>query len=174
VDNVLDIHQFETGQVPLNQMSIPVAALFGDIQGQFAPMLAETNITLTADIAENLPPLWVDVNYMNRVLANLVDNAIKYTEDNGRIRLWASLDSNSDMMLMGVDDKGMGIPPSVQPRLFLKFHKDLGGKGRRKGSGLGLPFCKLVVEAHGGEMWVESSGEPGEGSRFVMRLPITA
>ena len=170
VEDVLDIHQFESGAVPLQRDCKPVDELFANVREQFTLMLKELNLTLLVEMADDLPDLSVDSDYLGRVLTNLVDNAIKYTEDNGRICLWAKM-AEGNMILVGVDDTGMGIPPSVQSQMFQKFHKDLGGKGRRKGSGLGLSFCKLVIEAHGGQIWVESRGVPGEGSRFVMQLP---
>ncbi|MCB8945151.1 MAG: GAF domain-containing protein [Ardenticatenaceae bacterium] len=171
VGDLLDIHQFESGSVPLQKAHYPVDVLFAEVVAQFEPMLKEMNLTITVEVAEVMPMVCVDGNYMGRVLTNLVDNAIKYTEDNGRIRLWAHMADGRGLQL-GVEDTGIGIPPEVQSKMFLKFHKDLSGKGRRKGSGLGLSFCKLVVEAHGGQIWVESSGVPGEGSCFIIRLPI--
>ena len=73
-------------------------------------------------------------------------------------------------MLLGVSDTGPGVPLEAQARLFKKFQQVISTEGRRPGSGLGLPFCKLAVEAHGGKIWVES--EAGKGSTFVVRLPV--
>jgi signal transduction histidine kinase len=129
-------------------------------------------IALSVAAEATLPSLWVDEGYISRALQNLVDNAIKFTPDNGRITLSATYEPDTHTMLVTVQDNGFGIKQAVQPQLFQKFQKDLTGNGRRKGSGLGLSFCKLVVEAHGGEIWVESNGISGEGSRFVMRLPV--
>jgi signal transduction histidine kinase len=106
---------------------------------------------------------------MERVLHNLVDNAIKFTPDYGAVQLWAKADpERGDALLLGVADTGPGIPPEEQPRLFEKFQRT-SITGRRVGTGLGLPFCKLAVEAHGGQIWIES--EEGQGSTFIMRLP---
>ena len=111
---------------------------------------------------------------MSRVFHNLLDNAIKFTPDGGTIRLWARLDSESapSTILLGVSDTGPGIPTAEHRRVFQKFQQDITSGGRRPGTGLGLPYCKLIVEAHGGEIWVESVGSAGEGSTFVARLPI--
>jgi signal transduction histidine kinase len=172
VDDLLDIHQFETGQVPLIRRAIPVTYLLGNLVIQFEPVVAEMGIALSVAAEATLPSLWVDEGYISRALQNLVDNAIKFTPDNGRITLSATYEPDTHTMLVAVQDNGFGIKQAVQPQLFQKFQKDLTGNGRRKGSGLGLSFCKLVVEAHGGEIWVESNGISGEGSRFVMRLPV--
>jgi signal transduction histidine kinase len=172
VDDLLDIHQFETGQVPLIRRAIPVTYLLGNLMIQFEPVVAEMGIALSVAAEATLPSLWVDEGYISRALQNLVDNAIKFTPDNGRITLSATYEPDTHTMLVTVQDNGFGIKQAVQPQLFQKFQKDLTGNGRRKGSGLGLSFCKLVVEAHGGEIWVESNGISGEGSRFVMRLPV--
>jgi signal transduction histidine kinase len=113
------------------------------------------------------------------VLTNLVDNAIKFTPDGGIVRLWARPDPETDVpsLLVGVSDTGPGIPPEAQSRLFKKFQQVVSIEGRRRGTGLGLPFCRLAVEAHGGRIWAESpssiieSAAEGKGTTFVMRLP---
>ena len=111
---------------------------------------------------------------MIRVLSNLVDNAVKFTPDGGHINLWASLivDDGMNSVLVGVNDTGLGIPPEAQERLFVKFQQNANARGRRQGTGLGLTYCKLVVEAHNGRIWVESEGVSGKGSTFLMVLPV--
>ena len=106
------------------------------------------------------------------MLNNLLNNAIKFTPDGGRVRLWARLDPDHTptAILIGVSDTGPGIPPEEQHVLFEKFQHVSSVTGRRAGTGLGLPFCKLAIEAHGGQIWVES--EVGKGSTFLIRLPI--
>jgi len=117
-----------------------------------------------------LPSLYVDPEFIDRVLHNLVDNAIKFTPDNGRVRLWVKRDpENPKALLIGVTDSGPGIPSGELQRVFEKFQQT-SVSGRRVGTGLSLPFCKLAVEAHGGQIWVES--EVGKGSTFIVRLPV--
>ncbi|MFQ5435120.1 MAG: sensor histidine kinase [Anaerolineae bacterium] len=129
---------------------------------------------MVVEAPSDLPPIPADLDKLSRMLFNLVDNAIKFTPDEGRIRLWAKQETNGDEpnVLVGVSDTGPGIPASEFDKLFKMFHHDFAGKGRRRGTGLGLPFCKLVAEAHKGQIWAESAGVPGEGSVFIIRLPL--
>jgi signal transduction histidine kinase len=97
---------------------------------------------------------------------------VKFTPDGGVINVWSRVDGDlaSRSLLIGVRDTGPGISVEVQEQLFTKYHQSGSVKGRRAGSGLGLHYCKLAVDAHGGEIWVESI--QGEGSTFFVRLPM--
>jgi len=172
VNELLDISKLESGELILHPEAIDARSLIEDVVARFAPLATSAQITLEISVASNLPPLHVDTQLIGRVLHNLLDNAIKFTPDGGHIRLWARPDpeSASDRLRVGVSDTGPGIPPEEQPRLFEKFQQVSSVEGRRAGTGLGLPFCKLTVEAHGGWIWVES--EVGKGSTFIMTLPI--
>jgi signal transduction histidine kinase len=88
------------------------------------------------------------------------------------VRLWARPESNNghQSVLIGVTDTGPGIPKAAQKHLFQKFQQVVSIQGRRKGTGLGLAYCKLVVDAHDGDIWVES--QEGKGSTFLIRIPI--
>lgn len=172
VNELLDISKLESGELILHPEAIDARSLIEDVVARFAPLATSAQITLEISVAPNLPPLHVDAQLIGRVLYNLLDNAIKFTPDGGHIRLWARPDPESapDRLHVGVSDTGPGIPPEEQPRLFEKFQQVSSVEGRRAGTGLGLPFCKLTVEAHGGRIWVES--EVGKGSTFIMTLPI--
>lgn len=169
INDLLDIYKLEHETVPLQLQWVPVRLLLQDVGALFATIVQESQLNMLVDVPDGLPPLHVDHDYVMRLFYNLVDNAVKFTPDNGRIRLWATLDDS--MMLVGVSDTGPGISPSVLPRLFEKFERG-DAVGRRRGTGLGLPYCKLVAEAHQGEIWVESDGEAGQGSTFIVRLPV--
>ncbi len=173
LNDLLDAYKFESGQVPLDLEPMPILPWLNEAHAQFNLAAIDSGLTIEVDVAPNLPLLAADKAHMARVLSNLVDNAVKFTPDGGHIRLWAKAAPGPDantMTLVGVSDTGTGIPVEEQERLFLKFHQNAAIKGRRKGSGLGLTYCKLVVEAHGGRIWVESPGLEGEGSTFVMAL----
>jgi len=174
VNELLDISKLESGQLPLHPEVVEVKALLEETVARLAPLANSAQITLEISAAPDLPPLYVDPNLIGRTLSNLVDNAIKFTPDGGYVRLWARPDpeSASFRLLVGVTDTGPGIPAEAQPRLFEKFQQVASIAGRRPGTGLGLPFCKLAVEAHGGRIWVES--DVGKGSTFIMTLPIFA
>jgi signal transduction histidine kinase len=169
VNELLDISKLESGELVLNPKAVKPELLLREIATRLTPLAKDANIALDFKIEDGLSDLYIDPNLIERVLHNLVDNAIKFTPDQGTIQLWSRADPEDDgMLLIGVTDTGPGIPKEEQPRLFEKFQQT-SATGRRVGTGLGLPFCKLSVEAHGGEIWVES--ETGKGSTFVMQLP---
>jgi NtrC-family two-component system sensor histidine kinase KinB len=170
VNELLDIGKLESGQLILNPENVRAESLLKDVATRLAPLAEINNITLEISVAPDLAQLYVDVEFIGRVLHNLLDNAIKFTPDDGLIRLWARPDPGRDpaALLVGVTDSGPGIPPEEQHRVFEKFQQT-SVTGRRVGTGLGLPFCKLAVETHGGKIWVES--EVGKGSSFIMQLP---
>lgn len=124
----------------------------------------------------NQSPVWADPQYVRQVVRNLLSNALKYTPPQTPILLRSSLRAShgTQQVCITVQDAGPGIPLAEQPLLFQKFvrlRRDLAGTTR--GSGLGLYFCKQLVEAMGGQIWVESSGKAGEGSRFCFTLPAS-
>jgi NtrC-family two-component system sensor histidine kinase KinB len=172
VNDLLDISRLESGQMTVHPQPLDVAVLLDTVATRLAPLAAQAHIALETSAEAELPLLYVDPELIDRVLHNLLDNALKFTPDGGQVRLWARLDSERDLeaMLVGVSDTGPGIPPEAQARLFKKFQQVVSNRGRRMGTGLGLPFCKLAVEAHDGQIWAESA--IGEGSTFVMRLPV--
>lgn len=172
VDELLDISRLESDKLPIHPEPVRPEVLFREIAARMDPLVKQASVTLDVQTTQGLPDLYVDVELVERVLHNLVDNAIKFTPDGGIIQIWARPDPRNDRaLLLGVTDTGPGIPPEEHPRLFEKFQQT-SITGRRKGTGLGLPFCKLAVEAHGGEIWVESEG--GMGTTFVIRLPAVS
>lgn len=172
VNNLLDISRLESGQMPVNLQPVEVRPLLQEVADRLALPAEQAGITLEIAAEPGLPPLLADPYLLDRVVHNLLDNAIKFTPDGGQVRLWARLDPQHEpaSLLIGVTDTGPGIPLHAQSRLFQKFQQIDPEAGRRRGTGLGLPFCKRAVEAHGGQIWVES--ETGKGSTFVMRLPV--
>jgi signal transduction histidine kinase len=172
LNNLLDSYKFENGDVPLNLEPISILPWLTDVKKQFTPAAVNAGLTIEVDVAPGLPMIWADKDHMVRVLSNLVDNAVKFTPDGGQITLWAKrADDENEPVLVGVTDTGLGIPPEQQARLFIKFQQNTAARGRRQGTGLGLTYCKLVVEAHNGRIWVESEGIEGQGSTFLMLLP---
>jgi signal transduction histidine kinase len=121
---------------------------------------------LPADISE----LWIDRSMIRRILVNLVDNAIKYTPYQGQVSLTTTL--KGDTLHFAIKDNGPGISKSNQARIFNKFSRVDHSANAPSGVGLGLAFCKLAAEAHGGSMAVESEGIPGQGSTFYLTIPI--
>jgi signal transduction histidine kinase len=121
-------------------------------------------------LPENIPEIWVDQSMIRRVLINLIDNAIKYTPPEGQVSLTTLLEG--DTVRFGVKDNGPGISQADQARIFNKFSRVDHSANAPTGVGLGLAFCKLAAEAHGGSISIESEGIPGQGSTFYLTIPI--
>ena len=174
VDSLLDVALLESGEVQLNLLPADLGALVAEVSTRETFALERKKITLQVDVAADLPPAVMDVERIDRVLANLLDNAAKYTPAGGRVMVSASAAPAGDQLLVAVTDSGPGIPADQRERIFERFAQvDTGKKGRTRGFGLGLAYCRLAVEAHHGRIWVEP-GPGGKGSRFVFTLPSKA
>lgn len=172
INTLLDINKLEGGQMLLVREPGTVEALLHEASGRLAPAAELAHIQLKVEVAAGLPVVNLDHELLGRALINLLDNALKFTPDHGQVRLWAKIDPATEALLIGVTDSGPGIPVEAQARLFKKFQPVTSVEGRRRGTGLGLAFCKLAVEAHGGRIWAES--EIGQGATFVMSLPTAS
>jgi signal transduction histidine kinase len=170
IDDLLDISRLESGQMPLHLEKVSALSLLQDVASRFDLLTASRDVVFDIFVEPDLPPLHVDLKITVRVLENLLYNAFKFTPDGGRIELWVRRDPERapGALVIGVTDTGPGIPSEATSRLFKKFEQ-VAPKDERQGTSLGLPFCKLAVEAHGGEIWVES--ELGKGSVFAISLP---
>jgi PAS domain S-box-containing protein len=182
IESMLDVERMEAGQFPLQKVLISCAELVDEVLRDIAPLVRESGVEMESDVAPNLPSIHADPDVLRRVLWNLLDNALKYTPGGGVVRVWARaiVRTGSEAgpphrlppghwVMLGVSDSGPGISPEDQERIFDKFAQASVAGARRRGSGLGLTFCRLAVEAHGGRIWVES--RPGGGSTFVCALP---
>jgi signal transduction histidine kinase len=140
-----------------------------EVADQFRAPAQEAQLTFVIEVSPNLPRLLVDGELIARVIYNLVDNAIKFSPEHGIVRLIACHAPEPGYLELSVVDQGKGISPDILPLLFNKFQRDRQITSRRNGTGLGLFFCRLAVEAHGGKIWVESQLE--KGSTFKIILP---
>ncbi|HDQ35118.1 MAG TPA: hypothetical protein ENN14_02260 [Chloroflexi bacterium] len=169
IDSLLDIAKIEDTGVNLNLTEVPVPVLLRGAGEQLKLSLEAHGIQLRYEIPRDLPPISLDVERIERVLMNLLDNAIKYTPEGGEICL--GVEAYREWMAFSVTDTGPGIPLEDRKRIFQRFAQVEGSSAQRRGYGLGLTFCQLAVEAHGGEIWVEP-GPNDVGSRFVFTLPL--
>jgi two-component system, NtrC family, sensor histidine kinase KinB len=171
INQLLEIARLESGSMPLNhQPALPAALLAEAARRQLAAANA-AGVSLEVNVADDLPRVNVDTELIARVLDNLADNAIKHSPSRACVRLWTRQGPGGDSVVFGVSDAGPGIPPESVPRLFQKFQPVAPGRGQRPGIGLGLAFCRLVVEAHQGRLWYEMSGT--SGSTFAFSLPAS-
>ncbi len=168
VNAILDVSRLESGQMPIERRWAALADIVAEVMEIESALAATKQLQLETNLPDNLPPLWADPGLMRRVLQNLVGNAIKFTPKTGAVRLAAALIPGQPTLQVRVSDTGPGIPLELQSILFQKF---VTGRLIGRGSGLGLAFCRLAVEAHGGKIWVES--ELGKGSDFIFTLPIS-
>jgi signal transduction histidine kinase len=170
IDDLLDVSRLDSQQLPLNLAPVDITALLVDKVQLYQPQAERDKKMLTVQAAPQLPPVMADVAIISRVLDNLVGNAFKYTANGSQIELKASVAAS--VIEVTVSDDGEGIPVEYHQRIFDKFiqvHND-NDPSLRKGTGLGLAFCRLAVEAHGGHIWVDSA--PGQGSAFTFTLPL--
>ncbi|MCB0011752.1 MAG: PAS domain-containing protein [Anaerolineales bacterium] len=166
VDQIMEINSLESGQVPIERSVFQFAPLASDtLQAQFS-LAAEKELSLDNDVPMDLPPVWADPNMIGRVMQNLIGNAVKFTPPGGVVRVAAQVSENERLQIY-VEDSGLGIPLSLRDRLFEKFAV---GNSKERGSGLGLAFCKMVLEEHGEDIWVERSSS--RGTVFAFTLPL--
>lgn len=173
VDSLLDIAKMETRQLPLKLMPWDVEHLVSNALATLWRLFQESGITVEQRIPENLPTVNVDEDKIRRVIINLLDNALRYSPHGGKVMIEAQVVENGRRVQVRITDSGKGIPHEERERIFEKFRqiKDNAPERGRKGSGLGLTFCKLAIEAHGGQIWVEEHG-PLPGASIAFTLPV--
>jgi PAS domain S-box-containing protein len=172
INSLLDINRLEAGQTITNRKAVDVQPLVQEALEAIQPIISTKRQTVTVNLEETLPAMWIDEDMIRRVLINLMENATKFTQVEGSITIGA--ESQGEWVRLWVRDTGPGIPPEAQSVVFNKFSRlsmDRTPPAERlpKGLGLGLAFCKLVVQAHGGSIEIES--EVGQGSCFTFTVP---
>jgi signal transduction histidine kinase len=173
VDSLLDVAKLETGEMPITLKAANLRTVLEDAARRQALSTRMPGLAINIAARNDLPVVLIDTEKIERVLANLLDNAIKYSPDNDVITLAAEVDDGQRCLVISVTDRGQGIPAEERERVFERFAQVAGQKPVRRGFGLGLTFCRLAVEAHGGHIWIEA-GPDGCGSRFVFTLPLSS
>ncbi|MHB8910352.1 MAG: sensor histidine kinase [Syntrophales bacterium] len=176
VQNLLEIGKMERGHIELNLSVVPLEEFFGDIVRKMTTLSEQKGVKLRVDCRSRIRSLPVDANLLERILSNLVLNALKYSPPAGEVVLSAEDGVEMEKIVLAVSDQGIGIPIEFHEIIFDPYsqvdcRRGVGtGTPKNEGSvGLGLAFCRLAVEQHGGKIWVESS--PGLGSTFFVELP---
>lgn len=170
VEDLLDVSRFEHGQIELNLEPVLLRRLVEEVVDTQRPEADAKSIKLSAELSEETLEVQADPERVIQVMTNLVTNAINYTPEGGRILVEMLPDESSDgtkLAVIRVRDNGPGIEQELLEHIFQPFFR--ASNGRTTGSGLGLTICKEIVEAHGGEISVES--EVGHGSCFIVKLP---
>jgi NtrC-family two-component system sensor histidine kinase KinB len=167
VSSLLDVNKLESGQPVMDQKVVDSLTLIKEAVEDVKPVVTGRRQKLALDLPDELPAIWVDGDMARRVLINLMENSSKFTPTEGRLEVGARADGT--WLNIWVKDNGPGIPPADQERIFDKFTR-LRGKGKTGGLGIGLAFCRLAVQGHGGKIWVES--DSGQGAIFHFTFPF--
>jgi NtrC-family two-component system sensor histidine kinase KinB len=167
VSSLLDVNRLESGQPVADQSTVDTLALIESAVQDIEPIAKGRHQTITMDLPAQLPSIWVDEDMALRVLINLIENSSKFTPSGGKLEVGARYEG--DWVHIWIKDSGPGIPPEEQEHVFDKFAR-LRGKEKQGGFGIGLAFCRLAVQGHGGRIWVES--QPGQGAAFHFTFPV--
>jgi signal transduction histidine kinase len=167
VNNILNVARVDDDQLELQLQSEDWNTILKSSLELMSLRAKVRGITLHCQIAKDLPPVGVDRLSIREVVANLIDNAIKYSGTSKVINIDTRLNKDG-MIETTVQDYGLGIPQSILPNLFTKFYRDHRNRAQIGGTGLGLYLSKAIITAHGGNLWVRS--REGEGSTFGFTL----
>jgi two-component system sensor histidine kinase/response regulator len=183
VGDFLDLSKYEAGTITFEKCAVPVSRFIDPVVRQMDIQFKQRNVKLAQNIPPGLPPVYVDALKTEQVVMNLLGNALKFTKSGGAVALEAAFDAGTpDTILprasgvfvrISVTDNGVGIAGAEIPMLFERYKQASSAKlARQKGTGLGLAICKLIVEAQGGTVGVES--EPGKRTTFTFTLPVAS
>jgi signal transduction histidine kinase/transcriptional regulator with GAF, ATPase, and Fis domain len=167
LNDFLDGYKYDAIELKLEKTNFDISQLMDRLVADFSPLARERKIELLQDASASIF-ITADEGKLARVISNLLSNALKFTPKGGTITIKGQ--ERSGMVEVAVKDTGEGIPQEDQEKVFEKFYQvEKRRHGRKTGTGLGLPLCKKLVEAHGGRIWVES--RVGSGSTFKFNLP---
>jgi signal transduction histidine kinase len=169
IDDILEVARIEDAAITLSVEPIAPAALLAELVYEWGHRFTQEGTTTSTSVADDAPVFKGDKPLLKRVFSNLIQNAV--THSSHPIHLELSARRSGQGVLFTVSDNGPGIPPEYHELIFRKFGQvEMPRSPRTRSSGLGLTFCKLVVERHGGRIWLRST--EGKGSSFYIELPI--
>ncbi|NJK58577.1 MAG: hybrid sensor histidine kinase/response regulator [Pleurocapsa sp. SU_5_0] len=163
LNTLLETHHYELGQKTLNWISVDLQQLISEVVSELEPLAREKGLELLYNAVTNAAEVKGDRLELRRVITNLIGNAIKFT-DTGKVQV--SVSEHESRILVQVADSGIGISPEDQKAVFQRYHQ---GNHRRAGKGLGLYLCQQIINAHQGELKVQS--QLGQGTTFTFSLP---
>jgi signal transduction histidine kinase/CHASE3 domain sensor protein len=171
IEDLLTLSRIESGAFKVSLALVELPPLVAAVIEAIRPSIDSRQLELMVDLPERMPPVQGDAAQLERVLANLLTNAAKFTPPGGRVTV--SGQTVGDHVALSVADTGIGIPEAEQPKLFSRFFRSsISQEQAIQGTGLGLVIVKSVVEHHGGSIWFTS--RPGAGSTFTVSLPAAA
>jgi PAS domain S-box-containing protein len=166
IEDLLDAARIDQGAFSVDPSNHDVAALLAKVEQSFGPLASEKEIRLECIAPKDLPGVWLDALQIQRVLSNLIGNALKFTPKGGAIRVEAAQEGSA--VRFSVSDTGPGIPQEELAHVFDRYWQ--ARQGDRRGVGLGLAIAEGIVTAHGGRIWAESGED--EGAAFHFTLPV--
>ena len=170
IRSLLDINQLEAGHPVSEQIRVNTNTLIDEVYESERPGFEQRRVNFVKNLPDDIPSLYAEQDMIKRVMINLVSNALKYSHSEDTISIEARTLEDEEKVLLIVNDQGIGIPDEYKLSIFNKFERIDHGDPNSKGLGLGLAFCRLAVEAHGGRIWVEDS--PEGGASFRLTIPI--
>ena len=168
IDELLDLARGEVGMLQLNPELIDLLPLLREVGEGVAPVAASQGQSLVLELPAAVSMVRADVSRVQQILLNLLENAVKFTPNGGKITLRAR--ERESFLIVEIQDTGRGMSREEQKRLFEPYHRRVSDGSRFSGLGLGLALCKTLVELHGGQIWVRS--QVGKGSTFAFSLPL--
>jgi signal transduction histidine kinase len=173
IDELLNLSKMEAQKLKLEKRLGDINQLVSDAVSAYRSLAEEKKLTLEEKLDPQLPEIYFDSAHLYQVLANLLSNALKFSEEEGRILVSTSFYGlGKDYLQVSIEDTGVGIAKEDFEKLFKKFQQlDMAITRKIGGTGLGLAICKQIVDLHGGRIWAESEGR-GKGSKFIFILPI--
>jgi signal transduction histidine kinase len=165
IGDLLDLTRIATGSLAVERAPLSTRQVLAESVATQKALAASASLELRLDLEEEVPDAWADHDRLLQILENLIGNAVKFSEPNGSITVGAG--ARDGEVLFWVRDTGTGIAAKDLPHVFERYWQ--AKETRRRGTGLGLPIVKGIVEAHGGRIWVESTR--GEGSTFFFAIP---
>jgi PAS domain S-box-containing protein len=176
INDFLDISKIQAGKIVWKNENVDLKAVINNAVLVTRPLFEKSKLNLVTDVAPELPRVFCDRDRVTQVFTNLFGNAVKFTPEGGQVALkvWAAPDNDPSvrrMVTVSIQDTGIGIAPENHTRIFENFGQ-VGDvlKDRPKGTGLGLPISKKIIEGFGGKMWIESA--LGKGTTFLFTLPV--
>ena len=171
VEDLLTLSAYDASEVRLDRTNLDLAALLSECHGALVPLLVRRELDVRVQPAPDLRRIEADRTQLERVVLNLMSNAVKFTPDGGRVLVRA--ENAGENVVVTVEDSGIGIPADEQERLFSRFFRSsLSMSAEIQGTGLGLALTKTLVEQHGGSVSLTSA--EGVGTTVTVRLPVTA
>ena len=169
INQLFEYSKLESNQVKVNKESFFISELVNDMLSKYQLLARQKNIQIELDIPPNVPLVWADIALVERVIQNLIDNALKFTQEGGKINI--ALIGREEEVEIKITDNGPGIPVEKQSEIFERYQKGEAKNKTNKGHGLGLAIVKRILEFH--QTSIKLNSQPGLGTTFWFSLPVS-